>query len=64
MKHSKEEIINALKIIKDECASYEDYCYKCPFYNEQYDCCEITDGGGFPSDWIINDTTERWNALL
>lgn len=37
MKHTQEEIINALKVIKDECLTLEKSCYGCCFYNDKKD---------------------------
>lgn len=53
MKHTKEEILNALQIIKDECTSTE--CQNCPFgYNG--DECAIQ---AFPPvDWQIKKEKE------
>lgn len=65
MKHTKEEILNALHIIKETC--YESYqvedgvrsCYKCPFS----DCdghCNFNEQ--FPLSWDIKDE-EPWRAF-
>lgn len=62
MKHTKEEIIGALKIIKEECASHTT-CKTCPLWlpdgnpecNVAYQC---------PEDWKINNAEpEVWRAL-
>lgn len=59
MKHTKEEILNALQIIKDECTSTE--CQKCPFgYNGGG--CAIQDYP--PADWQIKKEKESvWRAF-
>jgi hypothetical protein len=53
MKHTNEEIINALKVIKDECESHnlENCCGECCFHNFNIGCV-ISEM--FPCDWIIN----------
>lgn len=64
MKHSKEEIIGALKIIKDECASHGE-CEKCPlFYDENgRRTCKLH-CGKVPSIWELNEhEPETWRAF-
>lgn len=61
MKHTQEEIINALKVIKDECGQYEE-CENCPFYNEKI-YCAIRDPDENPSQWDIAEETEVWRAF-
>lgn len=59
MKHTKEEIINALKVIKDECS--ESHCESCPFGNSDERCkIEV-----MPSRWTIGELPppETWRAL-
>lgn len=66
MKHTKEEIINALKVIKDECESHncgnecECGCDECCFNNYNLGCV-ISEM--FPSDWRINEIQEEWRAF-
>lgn len=67
MKHTNEEIINALKVIKDECLScngdsrYEDSCFGCCFYNHKIGCVIHE---YLPCSWsIINEKEEVWRAL-
>ena len=59
MKHTKQEILNALQIIKDECTCAE--CYNCPFrYNGEE--CAIKDYP--PVDWQIKKEKESvWRAF-
>lgn len=61
MKHTKEEIINALKIIKDECTN----CKNCPFGDSSYmigTYCKLLRSD--PCGWEINDTPPQiWRAL-
>ena len=63
MKHSKEEIIGALKLIKDECQ--EQICPKCTFYNPSATnptTCMIR--ANAPMAWNLNDTEpETWRAF-
>ena len=63
MKHTQEEIIQALKVIKDECVSYNennDGCYECCFYNERIGCliCDCS-----PYSWEIVNAEEVWRAF-
>ena len=61
MKHTKEEIINALKVIKDECR--EQYgCNNCPFGNDAARC-KVK--GTSPIDWNIAELPppQTWRAL-
>lgn len=61
MKHTKEEIINALKVIKGECKEAET-CLNCPFSNLERDC--LVQEGHSPEDWEINEEPpEMWRAL-
>lgn len=59
MKHTKEEIVNALKVIKEECMANNCYCAECSFYNHG---CAIRDDD--PCSWQIADTEpETWRAF-
>lgn len=60
MKHTKEEILNALKIIKDECSGT--HCKDCPFGNEGGDC-NIPKGP--PEDWVVKKEgpEQTWRAF-
>lgn len=57
MKHTKEEILNALHIIKDTCSEFD--CVLCPFRSIDTSCI-IQDEP--PKDWDINDN-DTWRAL-
>lgn len=60
MKHTKEEIINALKVIKDECLG-QYTCNSCPFWNDVAGCKVKKTS---PGDWNITDEPpEVWRAL-
>lgn len=61
MVHSKEKILEALHIIKDECDACGSTCEGCPFrLSEQ---CQITYSS--PNSWDINDEdVEVWKGLL
>ena len=66
MKHTKEEIINALKVIKDECDSHncgnecEDSCEECCFSNFQLGCVFREK---YPFRWKINEKEDVWRAF-
>ena len=60
MKHTKEVIVNALKVIKEVCESQGASCNACPFFvNES---CEVA--SRTPNNWELNTTEpETWRAL-
>ncbi len=63
MKHTEEEIINALKIIKDECSAA--HCQSCPFGDTKMindTCCKLQRTS--PRGLEINDIPPHiWRAL-
>lgn len=63
MKHTKEEILHALQIIKDEC--YGTPCWQCPFGDTEVNTsqikCRIVRKN--PSHWKIAEREEEWKAL-
>lgn len=63
MKHTKEEILNALQIIQDECTDVG--CEECPFgfHNKNtYGCMLKTDE--LPEEWRIKREKESvWRAF-
>lgn len=65
MKHTKEEIINALKVIKEECRASEE-CKECPFCDDSIDYTTICmfDRPIAPAEWGISDIKpETWRAF-
>ena len=59
MKHTKEEILNALQIIKDECAGAD--CEACPFRTVNNGCTIQFDP---PEHWRIKKEKEsEWRAF-
>ena len=66
MGHTQDEIINALKIIKEVCQEHQENsgCDECPLINSQNMTCNIVgDYAVDPSDWEINDG-QKWRAFL
>lgn len=60
MKHTKEEITNALKIIKEECNGSD--CCNCPF-GDTYGTCMLALKGN-PENWKIVDPEPKiWRAF-
>lgn len=60
MKHTREEILNALHIIKDTCDEINDGdCPKCPFCDKQWNCIICKQS---PHYWDIKDD-EPWRAF-
>lgn len=60
MKHTKEEILKALHIIKDICQDESTDCDNCPFGNDE-DLCRIKDR--IPANWEINKEDSVWRAF-
>ena len=58
MEHSKDEILQALKVIQDVC--YIHNCKDCPFADGA-EVCLITDNN--PSGWEIDQSDPVWRAL-
>jgi hypothetical protein len=63
MKHTKEEILNALKVIRDECEGV--WCDKCPFGRREnnlvYECALRHT---LPDEWdIAEEEPETWRAF-
>lgn len=61
MKHTKEEIITALQIIKDTCRDETIDCDNCPFGNDG-NLCRINHDG-IPANWKINKEDNVWRAF-
>lgn len=63
MKHTKEEILNALHIIKETCEEYDvENERECPFYGGKSGECAVMCTQ--PELWHINDDVEAWKGLL
>lgn len=62
MKHTKEEILNALQIIKDECKCIpRGACRICPFSHNGSEC---TIQKFVPEDWQIKmEKDSEWKAF-
>lgn len=60
MKHTKEEILNALHVIKDICQDESMECDNCPFGNEESLCLIKS---SIPTNWIINEEDNVWRAF-
>ena len=64
MKHTKEEIVAALQVIKEECGNYgENECYSCPLYNTEQGC--MVQLSRAPQYWdIVHVEPEKvWRAF-
>ena len=60
MKHTKQEILDALKVISDECYEAGGECEKCPFRVDS--TCMIANSN--PECWEIKeDTEDDWKAF-
>lgn len=61
MKHTKEEILKALHVIKDTCKENE-HCFNCPFHKiSTAVSCQIVKIK--PSHWEIKKSEEPWRAF-
>lgn len=60
MKHTKEEILNALHVIKDICQDESMDCDKCPFGSEESLCLIKS---CIPFHWGIKKSEEPWRAF-
>lgn len=60
MKYTREQIIQALTVIRDTCEEYDD-CSECPFSNRG-DCLVCSEGTS-PEEWAINEF-KSWKAII
>ena len=68
MKHTREEILDALKVIKETCDDF-DCCNACPFYKFTESLnwnasCAIRDQNETPADWELRENHDVWRAFL
>ena len=64
---TKEDIVEALKVIKSVCEVYEETgaCDMCPFGSDEEgedNECMITQNGA-PSAWTVSTACDTWRAL-
>lgn len=62
MKHTRQEILNVLQVIKDTCVEVgedKDGCYKCPFAENGF--CKLMDKE--PFKWQLNYGNSFWRAF-
>ena len=61
MKHSQEEIVNALKVIKETCSEQQEFdpCKRCPLSKEGI--CVIQEQP--PQEWEIRPNIPEWKAF-
>lgn len=57
----QKKIIEALTVIKEECASHG-ICSMCPLYGDQLHPCKLRDSS--PEGWTLNAPVEEWRAIL
>ena len=60
MKHTKEEILKALHVIKDTCGDETIDCGNCPFGDDE-NLCRLK--RTIPTNWIINKEDNVWRAF-
>lgn len=61
MAYSKEEIIQALRVIQETCAEYEDCCM-CPF--AKGGDCLVSSEKPRPEQWNLNNDANIWKAII
>ena len=63
MKHTKEEIINALNVIKEECKG--NFCVSCPFYDKTLtDVPKCMIRSDAPMVWdLVDEEPKIWRAF-
>lgn len=59
MAYTREQIIQALTVIRDTCEEHDDCC-ECPFSNGG-DCLIRSDES--PEEWHLNDS-KSWKAII
>ena len=62
MKHTQEEILNALQVIKDTCnelGTKKEGCYNCPLYLN----AECVLSCRCPTEWELNTGGPVWRAF-
>lgn len=66
MKYTEEEILNALKVIKEVCAEFEN-CPNCPFYKFTESLSWTADcviRNKMPRRWELNTSKPAWRAFV
>lgn len=58
---SREDIVNALNILKAVCERDDGSCNYCELYNEKSGCCGVKYEN--PCDWNVVDESKPWRAL-
>ena len=62
MSYTREEIINALRLIKDICEDRDVNCTKCPFGIKGLGCF-FEHNADSPEYWDLTEETEAWRAF-
>lgn len=58
MTYTREDIIDALTVIKVTCEDFDHDEEGCPFWIGERCCITST-----PSDWVLNETNRNWKAF-
>lgn len=61
MSYTNEDIVNALKVIREVCKRPEGKCGKCELYNTEYGNCGLNCQP--PNEWCIASPDEPWRAI-
>ena len=62
MKHTQDEIISALTVIKETCAEHGE-CQRCPFIKAGTIGLCAVQGSGVPEKWELNYPDDEWRAI-
>ena len=58
--NKNQELLFAVRIIKNTCSNHETDCHECPLY---YAGCCVIRNDGLPADWVLNDEDAIWRAF-
>lgn len=58
--NKKQELLFAVRIIKNTCSNHQMDCHECPLYYAGY--CVINNEN-LPADWVLNDEDAIWRAF-
>lgn len=61
MKHTREEILDALKVIMETCEEF-DKCKRCPLYSTDSEMCGIQNMD--PENWELSTGETFWRAFV
>lgn len=63
MKHTQQQILDALKVIIDTCKEHG-RCTECPLYTKHDPVTQCSLRADNPTNWKLNNADKVWRALL